>query len=71
MARRCGAEGGGGDGGGRERGGDCYAEVGGWVGEDARVMRIALLHLIYLVHISYYTLKTHRIRLPVSPVSSS
>jgi hypothetical protein len=64
-------EGGGGDGDDGKRGGGCYAEVGGWMGEDAGVVRIALLDLIYLVHISYYTLKAHRINLQVSPMSSS
>jgi hypothetical protein len=33
-------------------GGGCCAEVDGWIGEDVGVVRIALLDLIYLVHIS-------------------
>jgi hypothetical protein len=48
-------------------GGSC-AKV---VGEDVRVVRIVLLDLIYLAHISYYILKAYRINLQVSPASSS
>jgi hypothetical protein len=50
-------------------GGSC-AEVGGWVGEDVRVMRIALPVSVYLVHISYYSSKTYRLNLQVSTASS-